>query len=88
MGRVLLQHSTPGGIVLEGYPIWSWQVRMLGVVKWMISNKDLPDCTETNPPWRRYFPRLPDIKPVKVMLVHGAWLLAGVHIWKLKSLKG
>ena len=75
------------GIVSEDYPFWSWQVGTLGVVKWMISNRNLPGQTETDPPWRQYFPKLPKIKPVKVMLVHGAWPPTSKQVWKLNSLK-
>ena len=82
-----MQHSTSIGIVLEDYPIWSWQVGKLGVVKWMISNRDLPGQTETNPPWRQYLPKLPNTKPVDVMLVHGSWPPTSKQVWKLNSLK-
>ena len=67
--------------------MWSWQIGTLGVVRWMISEKDLPGRMETDPPWRKYFPKFPDIKPVEVMLVHGAWPSHAEPIWKLKSLR-
>ena len=84
---VLSQHSTSIGIVSEDYPVWCWQIGMLGVVRWMISDKDLPGRMETDPPWRQQFPKLPDIKPVEVLLVHGAWPTTTEPIWKLKSLR-
>ena len=57
------------------------------MVRWMISDKDLPGRMETDPPWKQQFPKLPDIKPVKVLLVHGAWPTTTEPIWKLKSLR-
>jgi hypothetical protein len=79
--------STRIGIFSDAEPTWSWYVGCSGKIQWMVSDKDLPARTDTDPPWLlRSSTELGDLPQVEVLLVQGRWPEDSDRIWKASEL--
>lgn len=70
--RTVVQQQTPIGIIGYKFSATYWQIKALGSVQWIVSDKNQPSRNKTDPPWDQNMSQIINYD-IQVILLQGPW---------------